>query len=311
MNRLLMIGKDWTPWLTLAMVCVSYAVGARIHFSVGALLFAVMVSAIQNSFMTDTAVLVLITAFFFTQLDRRYEWLVYEFLYGVCLLSTLVTLTYSTKGLSSYPSHNGCMIALTLPIALWRLGKTSHAKYLQPLVFVLAVVAVLMTKSSVPVGVLAVVGALTSIWLYPPIVGIVGVAYLMQPKQMFTSSGRFEGWAVIWEWFISSGRIFFGQGTGASEIILGNSMLMGQTHPGMNWAHNDYLQVLFDHGAVGLGMLLSVFIFAAYASTSRRPLFCALMGYGGTMFFNFPLHTPLTAFVGASLVWLAFKGRYH
>jgi hypothetical protein len=315
-HDLLTLNKHWAPWLVLLTTYAAFVVGKRIHATVGVLLFVLLISAIAHGVSTDTSLCIVLFAFFFAHLDRKREWLIMEWLYGLCLISSVVTLfqlggaPWTRMGVSGNSSMNGCLIALTLPIALHRLGKGVAPKAMQGVMLALALVAIFATQASIPVGVLALITFYSATWwLAPMSLSVIALGYFLDPA-FLSSSGRFQGWSMITKWWWESGHILTGWGTGAGAVIFNEQR---QANPAFKhmaiWAHNDFLQVLFDNGVAGLLAMLAVMLAAMIHSYARPWLFKSIIAYAATMFFNFPLHVPIHASVGACLLWLAFRGK--
>ena len=213
------------------------------------------------------------------------------------------------RGLVGNASMNGQLIAVMLFAVIAHLRASGVATRLLIALFVSASVAVALTGASTPVGVLAVMVAAFAIAngraLYA-VAAIVPIALLRLSlgPVAFDSTGRFEHWQNIFAWWISSKQYAFGLGLGSYRkifAVMPESMGL--------WAHNDYLQLLFETGLVGLGSLLVVLFYALKKSYARPWLFASVAGYAAGAGFNFPAHLAPHAFVGCFLAWLAFRGR--
>ncbi len=318
MTEILLLNKSWTPWFYLIFSGVSWHVGKRIHFSVGLFLFIALVSAVKGDLTAAFAILLIAT--FFAGLDTKHESFVLESIYGVWLLSTVVTLCqmgsvpYARFGISGNASMNGCLIALTLPIALRR--RQTEPQALRGVFAICAMLAVFSTNASIPLGVLFLTAIVPAVltnrfgraFKYSPLVLLAG--YAVNPTYFFNPSGRFESWAKIYQWWLDTGNIFTGLGTGMGTIIFGRQHVVDRSFAHMGvWAHNDYLQVLFDNGLIGLASALLVLGFAVHKSINRPWLCASVIGYGATAFFNFPTHVPIHAMVGGALLWVVHRGR--
>lgn len=315
MIQLLMLNKNWGAFLIGAGILIALDVARTSHWTIGAFVAWMLTSAIWYSTGTFQALALLACLGALLCLSVHSANLI-EILFALlCMVSCVVTLVLTNYGLSGNPSMNGCLIAITLPFLI-------RVFYAVPpiLPIGLAAAAILKTDASIPVGALFVsVGAmalstrgiksaLRSMLVILPI-GV--IAYYLQPTQFFSSTGRFWFWGEIWKWFTDSGKLWLGHGTGALDIILRSKLATDPEYRTVIWAHNDYLQILFDNGILGLSLFLLAALFTLRQAFKNTAVFAALCAYLATALFNFPMHVPLHAFVGAALVWMAWVYEDH
>lgn len=134
-----------------------------------------------------------------------------------------------------------------------------------------------------------------------------GIAYRMQGEILFESMGRFPIWA-------NSFRFWFQQSHSSQgpHIIpwvganLGSFFMYGPSQQvdaamkakmtGLDvffWMHNDWLQVLFETGYIGLALTITTYGIAVYRSLSRPILFASLVTFGAVSVTQMPLrHFP-------------------
>ncbi len=139
-----------------------------------------------------------------------------------------------------------------------------------------------------------------------------------QGRSPFDSSGRFQVWREVIPAWAEVGRTWVGQGTGTTPAIVPRiQALFGSIKSGggtnmfsfeeYRWLHSDWLQILVENGAIGLILALLTAWFAARRAWIEGPaFFAAVMGYIATMTFNFPVHQPFHALVGAILLARVF-----
>lgn len=77
------------------------------------------------------------------------------------------------------------------------------------------------------------------------------------------------------------------------------------------FAHNDWFQVLFEQGLIGLLLMLAVGLHAAYKALARPWLLASLLTYGAIMFVQFPFRYFGGALIGAFLLVEALAGDEH
>lgn len=191
--------------------------------------------------------------------------------------------------------------------------------------------AILLTKTSTPLVALAVGGGayllakpdwtrsaphlvaslrwpLTMAAMLVPLV--VGMA-ILSPQGLIDDNSRFGMWKWLWDFWVSDGMYtrWFGVGLGSVRSLL--PMIQVDTDPHGAWylfAHNDWLQILFEQGQFGLASaMVAAFAIARRAFRQSEHLFAALAAYGAVMFFNFPLHWPVHGFLLFVLIGLAYK----
>lgn len=134
---------------------------------------------------------------------------------------------------------------------------------------------------------------------------------------LFYSDGRSTMWKCAWKFFVQSNAA---PGYGLETKVLHQSMGFGTGTYAIHgpllypdqlfiWLHNDWLQLGFEQGAVGL-LLASIIFFLAWKRTRSNPwLFPAIFSYGFTMLTQMPLRHVFSAFYGAFLIRLAFERK--
>jgi len=108
--------------------------------------------------------------------------------------------------------------------------------------------------------------------------GILGAAFFLPFVHGFNSTGRIPAWIRFFNWWQDNASYLFGTGTGSFlwigpyiDEFKGNVFLQ---------MHNDWLQVLFEGGFVGLGLAAASWFYLLYHSWSRPRLFLATVGLG-------------------------------
>lgn len=237
-----------------------------------------------------------------------------------CLFNTALVLYsffayggYCTKinscgGAIGNPSMNASMMVVTMPF-LWR-----WAKPIGPILCVPVIAAILIQKSSIGYGLLGVLGGMylwTTRWkwfLMAPLVAVLGYGHLtMQAGELLNPSDRF----IMWKFFMSywdNKKIHLWFGTGYGDFGVMSRVL--QDHYGMSmkgwwhWLHNDWLEVLFMTGFVGLGLCLLNYLWAMYGFWRHKNNheLASLVLFGITMCLNYPGHIGVSAVFGAWLI---------
>lgn len=99
-----------------------------------------------------------------------------------------------------------------------------------------------------------------------------------------------------------------GAGSGSFYPLSGLvQMCNGQYHGSIfPFAHNDWLEVWFTDGWIGLALLALVGALSLYLALDRPWLFASLFTYGATMLVQFPFRYPGSALLGVLLVRESF-----
>lgn len=126
----------------------------------------------------------------------------------------------------------------------------------------------------------------------------IATGLLLLGPELYTSNDRLRFWSEILQWWYDSGQWFTGLGNGTAQMIFPN-----KSPTGYPWAHNDFIQILFENGILGL---LSVLYFVWYLfkrSKRHLDLRAAFVSFLVCAFFNMPLHIAPHALFGAFIMW--------
>lgn len=135
---------------------------------------------------------------------------------------------------------------------------------------------------------------------------VIGVGWYVAGN--FTSSGRIEAWQYFMEHWFKFFNHYWGTGLGTFQWI-GPLMQMkeellfqDQTSRYFLWMHNDYLQILFEGGIIGLGLFLWVCVDCIRMSRNNTRLLICVVAALASMLTYYPLHWFLTQLWLTSLV---------
>lgn len=220
-------------------------------------------------------------------------------------------------GLVGNPSMNACFLVVLLPLALKTLDPIPRG------VACLAVLlAVLISKASIPLGLLAAMACLFAIFAaskrtiliaasFTPLVLALGAHML--GKEFLNSGDR----VFMWSFFLSKWNIpanwIAGTGWGTFGVFSIN--LQHAFHVRENgwwiWLHNDWLQTMFETGLTGALLLVATYLRALYllAREQLRHEAVALGLYGLMMAGNYPTHLAPTALFGCWIGVLALTAN--
>ena len=128
------------------------------------------------------------------------------------------------------------------------------------------------------------------------------LGYALVGDQLFNSSGRVKMWGICMSWWAQSADWMSGMGAGSFRIL---GVMLSQTIEKFTFLHNDWLQILFEQGIIGVIMTLILYVKGCLRS--GESLFLALAAYGLWGCANMPLRYPLAALYGAFLIVSAFS----
>lgn len=200
------------------------------------------------------------------------------------------------------PSMTGSFIAVVASLLWW------------PMTLLLSVPLLLMHNMT-PLVALAVGWVLRihgpRAWLLQTMLLTVGLFILFMPPHFWSDNGRFQVWELAYNWWDAQEPLvfFLGAGAGATPILVPLIQVQGhESITGTNFFmffHNEFLQVLFEQGFIGLLCLLGLYSTALLRSWERLHLRAAIGAYGVVMCTNFPFRWPLHAMLGMILFVLA------
>jgi len=154
--------------------------------------------------------------------------------------------------------------------------------------------AIISTKSATGALVLLVVAiSYMTIWKsYLYAVGAAlfsfGVSFWLQGSELFNDSGRLTAWKNYLAWWLANADKVFGTGVSTFNAISG--FIVNGNGTIFLWAHNDWLQLLFDAGIIGLVLGLCYYFSTLYKVRKNAVLFSSLAGFGACALTYSPLH---------------------
>lgn len=214
-------------------------------------------------------------------------------------------------GLLGNPAMDASLIGSSYVIFLRNIRKLS-LPYFLPLAGV-PVLAVLLTKSSTGLGCLCLSILIFSftvskgrrLLMFGLSVLLFGAGALTIKGDLFHDSGRFQEWSFYFTFWKNNLNIWFGAGSGAfisfADIFRRDLLMI--------WLHNDWLQILFEQGIVGLLLVLGVWYKLCTASFPRPWLFASVISYGCMAFLQMPIRHPIATIVGLVLLAACFEKK--
>lgn len=212
----------------------------------------------------------------------------------------------SCGGFVGNPSISVGLMVCMLPIMVRSIRE-------QWILFGSIVLAVFISKSSIPVGLLALYLFFTffpATWRGFIISSILGAftlfaGYLVNGVEFLNNSDRFMIWKYMMTRWAAPINIPAGVGLGTYHVFSINLQADKGVAPGYywNWLHNNWLTFVFEMGVIGGILSVMVYLVAvrnAYI-VNRKDALIALILFGAYMFLNPALNAPFSAFFGA---WL-------
>lgn len=151
------------------------------------------------------------------------------------------------------------------------------------------------------------------------------IGVMLFKESFLNDNGRFSIWENAMKYWWQHHNIWLGAGPGKFYVEGPMNQILSQVAPGQNIAdaikanpaignslftfmHNEYLQVLYEQGIIGLILFLSVGIVAFYKS-NKKPHKVALIVLGFTMLTQFPLRYFLSSFLVLVLLGDMHEGK--
>lgn len=228
-----------------------------------------------------------------------------------CVLCSLYTLAqwqniaFLRVAFSGNASMNGCLIAVTTPFFIGR-SRFALARLALP------VAAIALTGATIPWLVLGVVLAALRRWWWIIGIGALGMLYVLltHPNIGPLTSGRTDAWPGIMNWWWEQGRVLQGMGGGVSVVMVPTVQAQFKIAPwtgGYMWLHNDWLQVLFEYGVMGLSTALIAFFVFLKRGWKDTVLVSSLLGFAAMALVNYPLRLAPHALALLLVCWLCLR----
>lgn len=136
---------------------------------------------------------------------------------------------------------------------------------------------------------------------------VLAVGYAREGIDFLNSSGRFEHWSMFMGWWQDNANPLFGTGIGSFEWLGPMIQQMNKEKAMFLFMHNEYLQVLFEGGIVGLTLALLVWLIGFWRARKETWLVLSYASLSMLMMTQFPLRF----FVSALFTALILKSSDH
>jgi hypothetical protein len=257
----------------------------------------------------------------------------------VCLGSSLVLIAMKLSGRVPYsfmnnPSADASILAVLYPVLGFGPNyiNLNHQKYPHwiglasgAVTGFVPVIAICMCGSTTGTIALAIALAISCLrylnfkdeklaamytWFFgAALFAIVVISHHYLNKPFFQDSGRYAIWrSMMALWWQDQAHLF---GVGGGTFFLVGPAIQTQMHQPENslfaFMHNDYLQIIWEQGFIGITLFLASGILILRKAFDRNWLFSALCTYGFIMLTQYPLRFAASAFIGT---WLASEALF-
>jgi len=203
-----------------------------------------------------------------------------RFLIGLGLINAV--LVCFGQGLLGNPGQDGAFIALTLPL----MAREKFYGLMIP-----ALIGIMLSKSATAFLATFVIGALYVHYMIflPAILGALCLWSFL--PDFWADNGRLFYWQQALELSLSQMPVL-GLGPG-SYFVYGAAMNQRLGHMSVPvWTHNDFVEVTFGYGILGLCILLFLLVMAWRSARGSKEFTSLLGGFIVVMCFQMPLSQP-------------------
>lgn len=212
----------------------------------------------------------------------------------------------SCGGVVGNPSISAGLLVTMLPL-FFRNAKKDWPN------LVIVALSVFVSKSSIALGLLMVFLAIHFciekrmffLGLWAAGASFIGGFFMFGKGELFNSSNRFKVWAYMMDYWDAWWNIPMGTGLGTYKVFSLTLQEDKNLDPNAWWStlHNEWLQVVFELGVLGIILALAVYAIALRRSlfNGHKAIFYSLILYGLYMGVNAAFHHAAPAIFGA---WL-------
>jgi hypothetical protein len=136
-------------------------------------------------------------------------------------------------------------------------------------------------------------------------------AYVTFGTHLVDDSDRFKMWSIAMQWWDVNANAWFGTGVGSYFLLGPHIQTLNHYREGFwwIWLHNDWLQLVFEQGIVGLASFVIVLISVVRACFKSKQywVLSAALAYAFTSLGNYPARLMVHGLIGIFICVLAFK----
>lgn len=131
------------------------------------------------------------------------------------------------------------------------------------------------------------------------------ICWFRTGKEFLNDWGRFQEWQLFFDWWAQKANPLIGTGLGSFEIL--GPMIQNKQSGLYLFMHNEYLQILFELGAIGFLLSAAVWVKALIKSFREPWLFACLTSASVVMLTQFPLRFFLSQLLFMVLLKFAWS----
>lgn len=227
----------------------------------------------------------------------------------VAILNSLWVIFYKQHyGIGMATSVDAMLIAIMYPSILKFINDHIEEFVFKVVLMIIPIVAIFTAKGSVGIGGLSL--ALFILYARPGFykflllpISLFTLYYFIDPL-LFSDSLRFVCWRWSMHWWWDNANHWIGTGMGTFSVLGPYIQSITQQQIG-NWyieMHNDWLQLLFEFGYIGLSVVLSFVTYVIYKARHDRHLLASIVTYSACALFYYPTKNVFIASFGMLLV---------
>ncbi len=208
-------------------------------------------------------------------------------------------------------SLDACFIAIMSPV----IGAVTENKLIKFFLLFFVFVAILVTKSNTALMVFLSTNTIVllrekkfkSVGLVAviSIISIVPLYYFFGMK-FAENYGRFGNWQTMMGFWKDNINHVLGSGPGTYWVYAQSLQAHKVGDVVFTWMHDDWLQVLFEQGYIGLVSVLFLYGMMIYKSFKQPILFSMVIGFGLISLTMYPLHLFFFQLIGVALIYHCF-----
>jgi hypothetical protein len=280
--------------------------------------YTVDILSLRLRFVSSKSFLVVVTlTWFVASLRKDRVYLLLTFFEALIVINS-VSYVWWKYGLFNAGSMDLAFMAMVYPVILFRPRRKNFAFYIQALT-PLACLFVNRPGSTVYMALalaLSVFFIKERKWkiLFPMLLGLMALGYYKSYElgsyNFFSDSNRIAPWLQMMSWWWENANIWVGTGSGTFQW-LGPEIQNAQTDGIFIWMHNEYLQIAFEQGLVGLALALGLIYFCVRGAWNRPWLLASIASTLFVFAVQFPLRFLFSQIFVLLLVRLALDKEFH
>jgi len=249
-----------------------------------------------NHSAAQALISLIVLPIFVLQISRKYLHVAYELILLLLLGNGVLVLCFGF-GIFNVASFDVAAVALAVPALIHRSLRNKNQYDVLAFIPLVAIALLVIFKggsTSLLVFMTAACAYLISLdrnklWILPVALYAV-IASTAQAHYVWQSNGRAEAWSAYFIWWKKHCDFLNGCGLGSFEK-LSHNIYPSQV---LLWAHNDYLQVLFEAGSIGFVLIVVTTISMIWKARHYPLLFAITSAFAVFALTYSPMHFVVT-----------------